>query len=571
MQKLQDKEDEMINQEISEIFYEMADILEMEKVDWKPVAYRNAARAIEAAEDLKEIYNKKGIDGLKNIPGVGESIAKKIIEYIKTGKIKEFNRLKKTIPEGLDKLIKISGLGPKKAMRLYGELKIKNVKDLEVAIKKHKLKNLFGFGEKSEENIAKGIERFKEGEKRYLLGEIYPIAESIINEIKDLKYVKKVEVAGSLKRMQETIGDIDILVISGRGREVMDKFCSLKEIKEILAKGDTKSMVILKNGIHADLRILDEKSYGAALQYFTGDKLHNIKLREIAIKQGYKLSEYGLFKNNKYVVGRTEKEIYKKLGLKFIEPELRTNSGELESSRLNKLPNLVELNDIKGDLHVHTNYSDGMNSLFEMINKAKSIGYNYIAITDHSKSQRIANGLNEERLEKQLKEIEELNKKFKNFKILSGSEVDILKNGEMDFDDSTLKKLDIVVAAVHSNFNLSEKEQTERICRAIENKYVKIIGHLTGRLIFKRDPLNLNIDKIFECCKENKKILEVNSMPDRMDIKDVYIRKAVENGIKICINTDSHDLNQFNLMKYGVAQARRGWAEKKDVLNCSKL
>ena len=563
----------MKNQEIAQIFYEIADLLEMKKVQWKPQAYRRAAKFLETlSKDIEEIYKKGGIKALEDLPAIGEGLAKKIIQYIETGKINELEKLRKSIPEGVHKLMEIESIGPKKAMLLYKKLKIKNVKDLEQAIKKHKIKRLSNFGEKTEENIAQGIEMFKKGKERTLLGDMLPIAESIVNEIKKIKVVDKISLAGSLRRMNETIGDIDILVTSSNPRIVMDKFTTLPQISKVLAKGDTKSMIILKPNIQADIRVLAKDEFGSALQYFTGNKEHNIKTREIAIKKELKLSEYGLFKKSgQRIAGRTEEEIYKKLGLPYIEPELRENHGELEAAKRGKLPKLIDYNDIKGDLHIHTKYSDGDNTLEEMAKATMALGYEYICITDHGSKILVANGLNEEKLLKQIEEIKKLNKKFKGFKILSGCEVDILSDGSLNFSDEILKKLDIANVAVHSGFKSSESVMTNRIIKALENPYVDILLHPTGRLLNKRPPYKLDMEQIFDVAQEKKKILEINCFKSRLDLKDIYIKSAIEHNIKLSLGTDSHNIDHLKFMRLGIAQARRGWAEKKDIVNTLNL
>ncbi len=558
----------MKNQEVAALFYEIADILEIKNVQWKPIAYRKAARAIEALrDDIEEIYKKNGINSLKEIPGVGEHIAEKIAEYLETGKIKEFEKLKSSLPSGLSELTEVSSLGPKKVMHLYQKLKIKNIKDLENAIKKHKLRNLFGFGEKTEKNILRGIQLFRGRKERALLGIALPTANSIIRQLKKIKEVHNISYAGSLRRMKETIGDIDILVTSPNPEKVMKVFTSLPEVSRVLAKGKTKSMVILRNGMQSDIRVVADKSFGAALQYFTGSKEHNVVLRSIAIKKGYKLNEYGLFKRSgKLVAGNTEEEIYKKLGLPYIEPELRENLGEIDKAKQGKLPKLVELKDIKGDLHMHTDWSDGSEDITTMIKAAQDRGYEYIAVTDHSKSERIANGLDEKRILKQLKEIEKIKNKFK-INILTGSEVDILADGSLDYPDSILKQLDIVVASVHSRWKMNESEMTKRIIKALENPYVSILGHSSGRLIGRRDPYAYDLEKVLEAAKKNNKAVEINSQPERLDLNDRGIKAAVEMGVKMVISTDAHNIPSYDFMQFGVAQARRGWATKKNIVN----
>lgn len=565
----------MINPELAKVFYEMADILEMQGVQWKPLAYRKAARSIETLEkDIKDIYNKNGLKGLKEISGVGEGIAKKIEQYIKTGQVNEYELLRKSVPSGVEEMMHIYNMGPKKAFRLYKELKIKSLQELESAAKMGKIRKLEGFGEKSEQDIIRGIGLAKMGQERILLGNVLPIARNIVDKLKKLKEVKKIEIGGSTRRMKETCKDIDILVISKNSKKIMDFFTSMEDVRHVLAKGPTKSSVALKQyNLNADIRVLEPKSFGSSLQYFTGNKDHNIKLRQIAIKKGYKLNEYGLFKakTDKYICGKTENEIYKKLDLKYIEPEMRENTGEIESAKKNKLPKLIQYNSIKGDLHMHTTWSDGGHSTEQMIKASIDMGYEYIAITDHSQSERIAHGLDKKRLLKHLREIDLLQKKYKKIKIFKGSEVDILADGSLDYPDSVLKNLDIVVASVHSRFKSLKEEMTNRILKAMDNKYVKILGHPTGRLINERPPYEVDLEKIFEKAKERNIALEINSSPSRLDLSDVNIKKAIEMGVKLVISTDSHSTEHLRFMELGIAQARRGWAKSKDVLNTLSL
>ncbi len=556
-----------MNLEIARIFYEMADILEMQNVEWKPRAYRKAAKSIESLPiDVSEIYKKEGFEGLMKIPGVGERLAKKIEEYILTGKIREYEKLKKSLPRGLETLIEIPGLGPKKAVLLFKKLNIRTIEDLKKAANEGKIAKLPGFGEKSQENILKGIELFERGQQRLLLSNAITIANEIIEELKKVKGIEDIEPVGSLRRMKETVGDIDILVVAKNPSAVMDKFVSLKNVERVLAKGEKKSMVILKGNIQADVRVFERDEFGAALQYFTGSKEHNIELRKIAIKKGYKLNEYGLFKGNKKVAGENEEEIYKILVKNYIPPELRENRGEIEAALEGKLPKLITLKDIKGDFHVHTKYSDGDDTIEEIASAAKKIGYSFINICDHSKSEHVAHGMEEERLLKQIEEIKEVRRKLK-FNVFAGCEVDILKNGELDYDDEILKKLDIVTVAVHSGFKMSEKEMTERIITALNNKYVKIFTHPSGRLINRRDPYQVNMEKIFEVAAKNKIALEIDAFPDRLDLTDINVKAAKELGIKITIGTDAHSASQLHYMSLGVAVARRGWAEKEDIIN----
>lgn len=559
-----------MNQELASIFYEIANILEMKKVQWKPVAYRKAARSIEnLGEDVKEIYEKQGIKGLEEIPGVGEAIAKKIVEYIETGKVKHLEELKKSIPEGVEQMMKVPGIGAKRALKLYHELGIKSVKELEKAAKKHKIAGLETFKEKSEENILRGIEFLKKSGGRILLGFALPVAREIEARLKSLKEVKEAITAGSLRRREETIGDIDILVIAENHEKVVDFFTKMFIVKQVLAKGDTKAVIITKDNIQVDIRIVEPDSFGSALQYFTGNKEHNIHLRKIAIKKSLKLSEYGLFKEKKQIAGKTEEEIYNKLGMQYIEPELRTERGEIEAALKKKIPRLLKYNEVLGDLHVHTKWSDGDDSIEEIAKYAKALGLKYIAICDHG--GKTIKHANEVQLEKQLIEIDKVNKKIDGIKILKGVEVDIQADGSLSMRDSFLKKLDIVTASVHSGFKFPKEKQTARILKAMDNQYVDVIGHPTGRLIQKRNPLNLDLDKIYEKARERNIALEINASPDRLDLNGENVRNALRKGVKLVIGTDAHSKTQLNFLELGTATARRGWAEKKDVLNCLSL
>ena len=564
----------MKNQELIKIFYDIAEILEIKKIEWKPRAYRKAALSIQSlSEDIEDIYKEKGLAGLKEIPGIGDAISQKIAEYIETGKIHEYEKLKESIPPHLTELSKIGGLGPKRAQFLFEELKIKNIKDLERATKKDKIAKLPTFGIKSQANIKKGLELYKKGQERRLLGYVLPIAEELKAELDKLKEIKKIDIAGSVRRRKETIKDIDILVIGKNKEKIMDYFTSLPVVSRILAKGHTKSSVVLTNNMQADLRVLDPKNYGAALNYFTGSKEHNVRLRQIAIKKGYKFSEYGLFnrKTNRYIAGKTEQEVYKKLGLKYVEPELRESMGELDLEINKRLPRLITLKDIKGDLHSHTKATDGVNTIEEMALAAKKRGYEYLSISDHSKSTRVANGLNEKGLSEQLKKIDKINSKISGITLLKSSEVDILKDGSLDYSNNILKQMDIVLCSIHSGFKQDKTTMTKRLIKAIENPYTNIIGHPSGRLINRRYPYEFDIDKVFEAAKDNNVAFEINSQPDRLDLKDIYIKKAVENKVKLVINSDAHSAKDLWLIEFGVMQARRGWAEKKDILNTFPL
>lgn len=562
-----------MNKEIAKIFYRMADYLEIEGVAFKPQAYKRAGMALDVLrEDVEDIYKKEGAEALEKIPGVGKSLAEKIVEYIKTSKIKEYNEKRKKLPIDFDELTAVEGLGPKKIKVLYEKLKIKNLADLEKAAKAGKISELEHFGQKTSNNILESIEFAKRGQGRYLLGDILPVVNNIIQNLNKLKEVKVVSPVGSIRRMKETVGDVDILVIADNPKKVMDYFVSMGGIEKIWAKGSTKSSVRMAQGFDVDLRILPEESYGAALQYFTGSKEHNIALRKIAIDKRYKLNEYGLFKGVKMIAGKDEKDIYEKLGLAWIPSELRENSGEIEEAQKNKLPNLVELKDIKGDLHIHSNWNGGEDSIEELAQEAMNIGYEYIGIADHTKSLKIEYGLDEEQLKKRNKEIDKINLKLKTknskLRILCGCEANILADGSIDISDEALAKLDFVIAGVHSQMNMDKKNMTSRIIKAMENPNVDIISHLTGRILKQRDEYELDFDEILRAAKNTNTILEINAYPSRLDLKDVNIKKAKEAGVKMIINTDSHHKGTLNYMGYGVFQARRGWAEKEDIINC---
>jgi DNA polymerase (family 10) len=562
----------MKNQEVAKILYEISYFLFMEDVPFKPQAYEKAALVIESLEqDVEEVYKKGGRKALENIPGIGKGISQKIEEYLVSGRIKLLDELKEKHPIKIEELTKIEGLGPKKIKVLYQKLGVKNIKDLEDAAKKHKIASLFGFGEKTEKNILEGIEFLKKSQGRFLLGEILPKVKDFYNRLKSLKEVEMIDYAGSIRRMKETIGDVDFLVASEKPEKVMDFFVSLPGIIKILGKGKTRSSVRMKDGFDMDIRVVPKESYGAALQYFTGSKEHNIKTRRIAIEKGFKLSEYGLFRGKKMVAGQTEEEIYNCLGMSYIPPELREDQGEIEVALKNSLPQLIELRDIKGDLHTHSNWDGGVNSIEEMAKYAIKLGYEYIGIADHTKFLRIENGLDEKKIRERNKEIDSINNSFLEkgikFKILKGCEANILNDGSIDISDDVLSELDYVIAGVHSNFKMTKEKMTERIIKAMRNPHVDIIAHPTGRILKKRDSYEVDFDKILKTAKETGTVLEINSYPERLDLCDQNIRKAKEIGVKMIINTDSHHKDQLRFIEFGVSQARRGWAEKKDIVN----
>jgi DNA polymerase (family 10) len=513
---------------------------------------------------------------LMELPGIGRNIAEKLVELTQTGGLVYYEELKKEIPVDITTLSSIEGVGPKKVKLLYENLGITNIEELEKAVRKKQVRDLQGFGEKSEQKILNGIKIFKDSHGgRFILALVLNTFEDILQRLRSLDTVKNVQLAGSARRMKESIGDVDLLAASENPQKVMDFFTSMQEVAYIHTKGTTKSTVRLKSGINCDLRIVPEKSFGAALQYFTGSKQHNVVLRTIALHKGYKLNEYGLYnKRNHQIAGKTEESIYSKLGLSFITPELREDKGEIEAARDGRLPNLIGYDDLKGDLQLHTNWTDGNNSISEMAQAAKKSGLEYIAITDHSRTLEIARGLNKEKLRQQQKEIKKVNDSIKQneqIKILSGVEVNILKDGSLDLDNNILGEFDIVGAAVHSYFSLSKEEQTKRLVSAMYNTNVDILFHPMCRVIQKRQPLDIDFEKILDVSKETDTILEVDSSPERLDLHDEYIQHAVNNKCRLIIDSDAHDRSHFHFLKFGISQARRGWAKKENIINTLPL
>jgi len=559
-----------INKELAEIFNKIADYLRSQKVEFKPHAYQRAAISISSLEkEVSRIYKEEGLKGLMEIPGVGENIALKIEEYIKTGKVSDYEKIGKKIPPGVFEIAKIEGIGLKRAQILYKKLKIKDMNSLEKAAKKGLIAPLFGFGEKTEKNILEGIAFFKTRKDKISIAEAFLIAERIKKELLSLKEVEEISEAGSLRRRKESIGDIDIIIASKSPKKVMDFFVSLPGITKIWGKGKTKSSIQLKEGIDVDLRVVSKENYGSALLYFTGSKEHNIKIRKIAISKGLKLNEYGIYKGKKRLGGKTEKEIYSILGLSCLPPELREDKGEIEEK---KIPNLLELKDIKGDLHCHSLWNGGQNKIEEIAKTAIERGYEYIGISDHTKFLKIERGLDEKQLIEQRKEIDKINVQLKGrITLLQGCECNILNDGSVDIQEKELRKLDYVIAGVHSNLKMSRDEMTKRIITAMKNPNIDIISHPTGRLINLREEYRIDFEKILKIAKETGTILEINGSPYRLDLKDIYIRRAKSIGVKMIIGSDAHEKSQTRFMEFGVFQARRGWAEEKDIINSFSL
>ncbi len=562
----------MKNHEVAELLNKIADLLEIRgELIFKIRAYRKAALVIDGlSEDISEI-NKEG--KLDDIPGVGEGLSKKIKEFLETGHLKYFEKLKKETPVDIESLGDVEGLGPKTILKLYRKLGVKDLRGLEKVAKQGKIQKIAGLGPTVEQNILKGIDFAKSSSKRHLLGTSLLVAESIKEKLKRLKEVKKVEIAGSLRRRKETIGDVDILVSGKNHGKVMDFFTKLGGIDRVLAKGHTKSTIQMQDGLQIDLRVIDDTKFGSGLLYFTGSKQHNIVLRKIAIRKGMKLSEYGVFdkKTGKVLASKTEADCYKKLGLVYIEPEIREEEGEIEAAMKGKLPKLIGYDDIKGDLQMHTKWSDGSNTIMEMALAAKKLGHEYICITDHTGKLKIANALDEKRILKQGKEIDKANKNLKGFRVLHGVEVNITADGKLDMKDKVLKELDLVVAAIHSGLKNTREKATQRMIKATENEHVDIIAHPTGRLINKRAGYELDFDRVFEAAKRTGTLLEINSFPDRLDLNDVHARAAIKAGCKLVISTDAHHIDHLGFIKFGIATARRAWAEKKDIANTKSL
>lgn len=562
------------NADIAEIFRRMANLLEIEGANtFRVRAYRNAARTISSlgrqTADMLETGEK-----LSELPGIGDDLAAKIREIVETGELQQLAELEDRVPAELDDLMAVEGLGPKRVKALHQHLGIKNLDELKKAAENRQIRSLQGFGQKTEASILDWLSRERQDENRISLSEAEQRAEPLTEYLKGCKRVQKITIAGSYRRRRETVGDLDILLTCMSDTDVMERFTNYEDVQKIVSKGDTRSTVVLKSGLQVDLRVLPEAAYGAGLHYFTGSKAHNIAVRKRAVKKNLKINEYGVFKGEKRIAGKTEKEVFKAVDLPYIPPELREDRGEIEAAEQNRLPDLIAPEKIRGDLHSHTRESDGRNGLEEMVRAAQKLGYEYLAVTDHSQKVTMANGLDVDRLAKQIERIDRLNETLDNFRVLKGIEVDILEDGTLDLPNEILKELDIRVCAVHYNFRLTRSKQTQRILKALENPYCNILAHPTGRIIGKRQGYEIDLEKIMHAARQNGCFMELNADPERLDLADAQCQIAKHMGIRIAVSTDAHNIGALRNMRFGIAQARRGWLSAEDVINtypCEKL
>lgn len=559
------------NSDVSDIFNKVADLLEIEGANpFRVRAYRNAARAVSSLpRTVSDMIESE--EDLTELPGIGEDLAGKIKEVVETGSLAQLQQLESKTPPELSQLMKVAGLGPKRVKAIYENLGVADLKSLKAAAEKGKVRALEGFGKKTEQSILEELEDVEDREARIKLMEAEQRAEPLVAYLRKTKGIKAITVAGSYRRRKETVGDLDILVTCENGAHVMDRFVDYEDVKKVVSKGTTRSTIVLRSGLHVDLRVLRQVSYGAALHYFTGSKAHNIAVRKLGVKKKLKINEYGVFKGKKRTAGKTEKQVFEAVDLPYIDPELRENWGELEAAQKGSLPQLVGLDDIRGDLHAHTKETDGHASLKEMADAAKAHGYDYLAVTDHSKKVTMARGLDAKRLAEQIKEIDRLNGKIKDIVILKGIEVDILEDGSLDLADDILKELDLTVCSVHYHRKLSRKKMTERVIRAMDNPYFNILAHPTGRLINERNPYEIDLERIMEAAKERGCFLEVNAHPDRLDLTDRHCKMAKDMGLKLAVSTDAHSVADLDFIRYGLDQSRRGWLEADDVINTRSL
>lgn len=559
------------NAEIAEAFNRLAELLEIQGANpFRIRAYRKAAQTVEGLPHSVASMVAEEAD-LSTLPGIGKDLAAKIQAMVETGHLSILDQVSSEMPGRLAELTRIPGLGPKRVKTLYDKLGIQDLKGLAAAAQTGKIRELHGFGKKVEEKILAETDRHSIDEKRIKLQTAEEFGEPLLAYLKDLKGVKDAVIAGSYRRRKDTIGDLDILVTCQDGQTIMNRFVAYDEVETVVSKGTTRATVLLRSGLQVDLRVVPKESYGAALVYFTGSKAHNIAVRSLAIKKKLKINEYGVFRGDRTVAGRTEEDVYAKVGLPYIVPELRENRGEVEAGLKHALPRLITLEDIRGDLHAHSKASDGHSSIKDMAMAAKQKGYQYLAICDHSQRVTIAHGLNAKRLVAQIQEIDRLNEEFTRFTILKGAEVDILENGSLDFPDDILAQLDVTICAIHYQFNLSRHKQTTRIIRAMDNPYFNILAHPTGRLLNERDSYELDMEQIMTAALERGCFLEVNAQPVRLDLNDLHCKMAKDMGVKVAISTDAHRTTDLDFMRFGVDQARRGWMEPRNILNTANL
>jgi DNA polymerase (family 10) len=562
----------MKNSEVAKVFQDIADFLELKgEIPFKIRAYQKAVRSIEYLPVELEQLMKEG--RLREVPGIGEAIAKKITELLTTGRLEYYEKLRAEFPEGISTLLGIPGIGPKTAMKLSTELGIKSVEELETAIVEGKVAGLFRLGDKTAENILRHLQSMRTKEQRTPIGVALPLVEDIISSLQQRSTLRNLTAAGSLRRFRETIGDIDLMGTAEDGEAVIDAFTRLPQVKEVLAKGGTKASIISHHDLQVDLRVVEHDAFGSLLQYFTGSKQHNIVLRERGHRQGFKLSEYGItdLRSGKLEKFTAEEDFYHRLGLQLVPPELREGQQEVERAEQGTIPELVKLSDIKGDLHVHTDWSDGQDSIEAMAMAAREMGYQYIAIADHSGGRRIAHGLTEERVREQRAEISRLNGRLEGIRVLSGIEVDIRADGSLDLPEELLKELDVVIAGVHSAMGQEQEKMTQRLLQAMQSPHVDIIAHPTCRLLGEREPVALDLEAVFHAAAQTGTVLEINAMPDRLDLKDIHIFRTRELGAKLEIGTDAHSIQHLSYMRFGVGIARRGWCEPQHILNTLPL
>jgi DNA polymerase (family 10) len=577
----------MTNLEISRTLSSIADLLEIQGANpFRVRAYRNAAQFVQD-QTVQMKTRVADEEDLSKLPTIGKDLAAQITELVQTGELSVLEELTKEIPASLIELMDLPGVGPKKAKRLWKELDITTVDELEKAAQAGSIADLEGFGKKSQEKILAGIQQYREHTTRVRIADADALVEPLLEHMRELKELERLEVAGSYRRRRETVGDIDLLAISSKPKAVMKRFLAYPQIQDVEMAGDTRASIRLASGLDVDLRVLEAKSYGAALVYFTGSKAHNIKLRERAQGEGLRISEYGVFKESKkkkasedeekdpwagkYIAGKTEEEVYAAVDLPWIPPELREDRGEIEAAAKGKLPKLITLKDMRGDLQMHSTWSDGKNSIEEMVSACAELGYEYMAMTDHSKALAMTGGMDAKKIRRQWKEIDKVQKRHPEIRVLKSQEIDILVDGTLDQDDDVIEQLDFVVISIHSHFELPAAKQTERIIKGLSHPHVNVIGHPTGRLINKREPYEMDLEAVLAACKEYNVAVELNAHPERLDLKDTHLMRAVELGLKVLISTDAHRPEELKLMRYGIDQARRAWLTKADVLNTGSL